>query len=86
MMEYCRSENYNFHLLFNDPLFTLEPTSETYKNDRKTPIIESILDFNSREMEKLQTNVSLGRTSLNLNQEQKYMIDRKSTRLNSSHP
>ena len=35
MMEYCRSKNYNFQLLLNDPLFTSEPTSETYTNDRK---------------------------------------------------
>ena len=32
------------------------------------------MDFNSREMGKLQSNVSLGKTSLNLNQEQKYMM------------
>ena len=51
MMEYCRSKNYNFQILLNDPFFSSKPTSETYKNDRKNPIIESILDFNSREME-----------------------------------
>ena len=71
MIEYCRSKNYNFQILFNDPLFSSKPTSETYKNDRKNPIVEMILDFNSREMEKLQTNVSFDRTSLNLDKEQK---------------
>ena len=35
MMEYCCSKNYNFQILLNDPLFSSEPTSETYKNDRK---------------------------------------------------
>ena len=49
MMTYCRSKKYNFQLLLNDPLFSSEPTSETYKNDEEDPIVESILDFNSKE-------------------------------------
>ena len=48
-MTYCRSKMYNFQLLLNDPLFSSEPTSETYKNDEEDPIVESILDFNSKE-------------------------------------
>ena len=46
MMRYCRSKNYNFQLLLNDPLFSCEPTSETYINDQEQPTVESILDFN----------------------------------------
>ena len=61
MIEYCRSKNNNFQLLLNDPLFSSELTSKTYTNDRKNPIIESMLDFDKREMEKLQTNISFGR-------------------------
>ena len=42
MMKYCRSKNYNFQLLLNDPLFSYEPTSETYINDQEEPKIESV--------------------------------------------
>ena len=49
MMRYCRSKNYNFQPLLNDPLFSTEPTSEIYLNDQEEPKIESILDFNKQE-------------------------------------
>ena len=40
MMRYCRSNNYNFQMLLNDPLFSSDPTSETYTNNKEDPIIE----------------------------------------------
>ena len=74
MLTYCRSKKYNFQLLLNDLLFSSEPTSETYKNDEDDPIIESILDFNSKEIEKLRNNVNFGRNARCLTGEQKYMM------------
>ena len=74
MMTYCRSKKYNFQLLLNDPLFSSEPTSETYKNDGEDLIIESILDFNNKEIEKLNNNVNFGRNVMNLTGEKKYMM------------
>ena len=35
IMHYCRSNQYNFQLLLNDPTFSSDPISETYTNDRK---------------------------------------------------
>ena len=74
MMTYCRSKKYNFQFLLNDTLFALEPTSETYKNDKEDAIIESILDFNTKEMKKLKNNVNFGRNAMSLIGEQKYMM------------
>ena len=76
MMKYCRSKNYNFQLLLNDPLFSSEkpPTSETYLNDQEEPKIESVLDFNEKEMDSLKNNIDYGRIAMNLQQEQKYMM------------
>ena len=74
MMTYCRSKNYNFQLLLNDPLFSSEPTSETYMNNKEEPTIESILDFNKREMDSLKNNVNFGRIAMALNDDQKYMM------------
>ena len=59
MMRYCRSKNYNFQLLLNDPLFSSEPISETYMNNKEDPTIESILDFNKREMDSLKIMFTL---------------------------
>ena len=74
MMRYCRAKNYNFQLLLNDPLFSSEPTSETYTTENEAPVIESILDFNDREMDKLKNNVNFGRVAMDLKEEQKYMM------------
>ena len=74
MIKYCRSKNYNFQLLLNDPLFSSEPTSETYLNGEEEPKIESVLDFNDKEMDSLKNNVDYGRIAMNLQQEQKYMM------------
>ena len=74
MMRYCRSHNYNFQLLLNNPLFPCEPTSETYTNDKEEHKIESMLDFNQKEMEKQKDNILLVRTAMSLNDNQKYMI------------
>ena len=74
MMTYCRSKNYNFQLLLNDPMFSSEPTSETYMNIKEEPTIESILDFNQREMDSLKNNVNFGRIAMSLNSDQKYMM------------
>ena len=74
MMRYCRSKNYNFQLLLNDPLFSAEPTAETYTNDKEEPEVSSILDFNEREMDKLKNNVDFGRVAMDLQKEQKYMM------------
>ena len=71
MMKYCRSKNYNFQLLLNDPLFSSEPTSETYLNDQEEPKIESVLDFNEKEMDSLKNNLDYGRIAMNLQQEQR---------------
>ena len=76
MMKYCRSKNYNFQLLLNDPLFSSKhpPTSETYLNDQEYPKIESVLHFNQKEMDSLKNNVDYGRIAMNLQDEQKYMM------------
>ena len=74
MVKYCRSKNYDFQLLLNDPLFSSEPTSETYLNGEEEPKIESVLDFNDKEMDSLKNNVDYGRIAMNLQQEQKYMM------------
>ena len=74
MMRYCRSNNYNFQMLLNDPLFSTDPTTETYTNNKEDPIIESILDFNEKEMDSLKNNVNYGRIAMSLNQDQKYMM------------
>ena len=58
----------------NDPLFSSEPTSETYVNNEKEPTIESILDFNQREMDSFKNNVNFGRVPMSLNNDQKYMM------------
>ena len=42
IMRYCRSKNYNFQQLLNDPLSSFKPSSETYSNNKQEPIIESI--------------------------------------------
>ena len=69
MIRYCRSKNYNFQLLLNDPLFSTDPTAETYMNDKEEPTVTSILDFNKREMDKLKNNVTFGRVTMNLQDE-----------------
>ena len=74
MMRYCRSKNYNFQLLLNDPLFSSEPTSETYLNDQEQPTVESTLDFNQQELDSLKNNMNFGRVAINLQEEQKYMM------------
>ena len=73
-MRYCRSKNYNFQLLLNDPLFQNEPQSETYMNNQDEPTVESILDFNAREMDSLKNNINFGRVALDLSDDQKYMM------------
>ena len=73
-MKYCRSHNYTFQLLLNDPLFSSEPTLETYTNDGESPKIGSILDFNQRKIEKLKDNVFLDRNAMNLYGHQRYMM------------
>ena len=60
MMRYCRSRQYNFQLLLNNPMFSSDPTLETYTAEKEHPTIESILDFNDREMDKLKNNVNFG--------------------------
>ncbi len=60
MMRYCRSKNYNFQLLLNDLFFQNEPQLETYMNNQDEPTVESILDFNSREMDVLKIMLTLG--------------------------
>ena len=74
MMTYCRSKNYNFQLLLNDPLMSSDPTSETYMNNQEEPTTESILDFNQREMDSLRNNINFGRIAMSLNDNQKYMM------------
>ena len=74
MMKYCTSKNYNVQLLLNDPLFSSKPTSETYLNDEEEPKIESVLNFNDKEMDSLKNNVDYGRITMNLQQEQKYLM------------
>ena len=74
IMRYCRSNNYNFQMLLNDPLFSTEPTTETYTNNKEDPIIESILDFNQKEMDSLKNNVNYGRIAMSLKEDQKYMM------------
>ena len=74
MMRYCRAKNYNFQLLFIDSLFSSEPNSETYKMDKEDPMIESILDFNEKEMDKLKNNINFDRVAMELKQEHKYMM------------
>ena len=69
MMRYCRSKNYNFQLLLNDPLFSSEPISETYLNNVEDPKIESVLDFNKKEMDSLKNNIDYGRTAMHLQEE-----------------
>lgn len=49
--KYYRTKNYNFQLLLNVPLFSTEPKSETYINNKVEPIIESMLDFNNKKMD-----------------------------------
>ena len=65
---------YNFQLVLNDPMFSTKPTSETYTSGKEDPMIESILDFNDREMDKLKNNVNFGWVAMNLREEQKYMM------------
>ncbi len=43
----------------------------TYINNKEEPIIESMLDFNSKEMDSLKNNVDYGRIDMNLQEEQK---------------
>ena len=74
MMRYCRARGYNFQLLLNDPQFSTDPTSETYTAENEEPMIEQILDFNDREMNKLKNNVNFGRVAMDLKDEQKYMM------------
>ena len=74
MMKYCWAKNYNFQSLLNDPLFSSELTSETYTTEHEDPTIESILDFNDREMDKLKNKMDFGRVAMNLQEEQKYMM------------
>ena len=57
-MKYCRAEKYNLQLLLNDPSFSSEPTSETYTSDSEESMMESILDFNDREMDNQKNTVS----------------------------
>mgnify|MGYP000956825665 CR=1 FL=1 len=40
MMRYCRSRQYNFQLLLNDPMFSTDPTSETYTAEKELPTIK----------------------------------------------
>ena len=72
MMKYCRSKNYNFQLLLNDPFFS-ELTSDTYLNDQEDPKIEPVFNFNKKEMDSFINSVDYGRIAMNLQQEQKYM-------------
>ena len=51
-MRYCLSKHYNFQLLLNGPLFSSDPTAETYTNDKEQPVLESILDLNEKEIYK----------------------------------
>ena len=55
-------------------MFSTEPTSETYTAGKEDPMIESILNFNDREMDKLKNNVNFGWVAMNLKEEQKYMM------------
>ena len=55
-------------------MFSSEPTSETYMNNKEEPTIESILDFNQREMDSFKNNVNFGRMAMSLNSDQKYMM------------
>ena len=43
-------------------------------NDQEESQIESVLDFNEKEMDSLKNNVDHGRLAMNLQQEQKYMM------------
>ena len=69
MMRYCRLKNYNFQLLLNNPLFSSEPISESYLNNVEDPKIESVLDFNKKEMDSLKNNIDYGRTAMHLQEE-----------------
>ena len=61
-------------MLSTDPLFSTDPTTETYTNDEEDPIIESSLDFNEKEMDSLKNNVNYCRIAMSLNKDQKYMM------------
>ena len=74
MMKYYWSREHNFQLLLNDPMFSSEPTSETYTMEKEHPTVESILDFNEREMDNQKNNVNFGLVAMNLKEEQKYMM------------
>ena len=74
IVRYCWARNYNFQLLLHDPLFSSKSTFETYTMDKEDPMIESILDFNEKEMDKLKNNVNFGRVAMELKQEQKHMM------------
>ena len=71
---YCRSKNYNFQLVLNGLLFSFEPTSETYLNNKEDPMVGTILDFNTGDIKKLKDNVTFGRVVINLIEEKKYMM------------
>ena len=55
-------------------MFSSEPTSETYMNNKEEHTIESILDFNKREMDSLKNNENFGRIAMSLNNDQKYIM------------
>ena len=51
-----------------------KPITETYTNNKEDPIIESILDFNQKEIDSLKNNVNYGRIAMSFNEDQKYMM------------
>ena len=62
-------------LLLNDPFISSDPISEVFFPSSHTkPISYPINDFNKEEMESLMTNVRVGRSAKNLEDNQKYMM------------
>ena len=63
MMTYCRSKKYNFQLLLNDPLFSSEPTSGTYKNDASISTHPGLSMDNSMVIMSLQSDKHVVKTN-----------------------
>ena len=75
MMKYCNNKKYNFMLLINDPFVSPEPMSPIFFPSTNTkPYTNKIKDFNKEELESLMTNVRVGRSATQLEENQKYMM------------
>jgi len=75
MMKYCNNKKYYFMLLLNDPFVSPDPVSEIFfPSTHNKPYTRRIKDFNKEELESLMTNVRVGTSATQLEENQKYMM------------